>query len=226
MSEQATTTAGATTEAPAGATTTTTQTKEESGKGAATTTTDVVSRADLQRALDDLHRFKKEAETLRAEQTAQRDAKMKAENQWKEYAETKEREAKEATEKAKKLQDSFLNNQKYNALMAKTQALGILPAALSDLESLDLEDIRIETTSTGKINVLGVDVFAERIKSTKPHWFGTPAAPNVNASGQRVQDNPSTVTAKMVMDAERDGKKTGDMSTYHKLLKQFQTQKR
>ena len=129
MSEQATTTAGATTEAPAGATTTTTQTKEESGKGAATTTTDVVSRADLQRALDDLHRFKKEAETLRAEQTAQRDAKMKAENQWKEYAETKEREAKEATEKAKKQQGAPHTNQTYNAPLAKTQGRGTHPDA-------------------------------------------------------------------------------------------------
>lgn len=184
-----------------------------------------VSRADHERALADLNRFKKAAEKAAQEKKEAETARLKKENDYKTLAEQKEQEAKEAREEADRLKSSYVNDRKFNAVRQQCDALGLRPEAISDLESLDLEDIQIETTSTGKINVLGADRFAKALKAKKPHWFADKAAPKVNTNGQRILDSGDTLTAKDLLKLQAEGQKSGDMSKYHEAHKKFQQQR-
>lgn len=187
---------------------------------------ELVSREDHERALADLHKFKKEAEKLKTEREAEKTAKLKEENRWKELAEQNEQEAKTAREEAARIKDSYVNGKKYSAVQEKCMALGLRPEAVSDLEMLDLADIPIETTSTGKINVLGADKFAERLKTLKPHWFAEKKAPSINADGTRVvESNDGQITVAQLLAEEAKGKKSGDLSGYYALHKKYLTQR-
>ncbi len=184
-----------------------------------------ISRADHDRALADMHKHKREAAQLRQEKKDAETARLKESNDWKTLAEQKEADAKLARDEADSLRSTYVNDRKYNAVHAKCVALGIRPEALSDLESLDLADIAIETTSTGKINVLGAERFAAALKSKKPHWFDGKAAPRVNTNGQRVIDSDSALTATDLLKAEAEGRKSGDLSKYYDMHKKFQQQR-
>lgn len=197
----------------------------KSGEKDADPNDDRVSRADHERAVADMHKFKKEAEKARQEKKEAAEARMKDQNQWKEIAEAKENEAKEARAEAEQIKISYLGEKKFNAVRSKCEALGIRPEAISDLEALDLADIAVETTSTGKINILGADKFATRLKATKPHWLSDKAAPKVNTNGQRVLDTGDAITARDLLKLETEAKKSGDSSKYHEAFKKFQQQR-
>jgi hypothetical protein len=191
------------------------------GKGAK----DYVSRADHERALADLNKYKKAAADAARKEKEAETTRLKEQNKWKELAETNEREAKEAREEANKIKGSYVNERKFNAVRSKCEALGLRAEALTDLEMLDLEDIQIETTSTGKINVLGADKFATQLKTRKPHWFAEKKAPSVNTNGARILDSGDAITAKDLLSAEKEGRKSGDLSKYYELHKKFQQQR-
>lgn len=183
---------------------------------------DTVAREDHERALADLHKYKKEAAKYKESLEADKVNRMKEQNQWKETAQHWETKAKQMESESEQVKTSYLNEKKYNALHAAASKFNLRPEAISDLESLDLSEIQIETTSTGKINVLGADKFAERLKTLKPHWFQDKSAPNVNTSTQRVHDQSATVTPQMALDAQ----KKGDVAEYNRLVKQLQMQNR
>jgi len=187
---------------------------------------DVVARADHDRAIADMLKFKAEAATLKAEKEAAETTRMKASNQWKEIAEAKEKEAETLKADNKRMQDSYLGDKKFNAVQAKCLALGLRAEAASDLEMLDLDAVTIETTSTGKVNVLGVDKFAERLKTLKPHWFADPKQTKINSDGTRViEGGNGLLTPADLLAAEKEAKKTGDHTKYYNLHKQYQTQR-
>lgn len=198
---------------------------ENDAGGAGDDGNDTVSRADHKKALADLHKYKAEARKLKKEQDDAKAARMKDEGRLKELAELKENEAKEAREEADRLKESFVSEKKFNVVQAECQKLGIRPEALSDLEGLDLGDVQIETTSTGKINVLGASKFAARLKSLKPHWFQDVKTTKVNTGGNRVLDSEDgNITPAMIYEAEKAGRKSGDMSEYNKLHSKFRQQ--
>ncbi len=197
----------------------------EKAKAAKSKADDKVERADHERALADLQKYKKEAKALKDEKDKAATEKLKAENKWKEIAEANETKAKEADERAEKLQGSFLEGKRFDAARLACEKLGIRAEAVGDLDALDLKDIQIETTSTGKINVLGADKFAERLKTLKPHWFTDKRKPNVNTRGNTVVDSDGPITAQQIVEAEKAGRKSGDMKPYYDLHKQFQNQR-
>lgn len=203
-------------------TTPTTETDPPPAKPAASTET--VSREDHERALADMHKFKKEATELKAREKTAADEKLKAESKWKELAEAKEKEASDAKTESERLRTSYVDEKKFSAVHAKALALGLRPEAASDLEMLDLAQIQVETTSTGKINILGADKFAERLKTLKPHWFDKPK-PKVNGGNSKVLDSSDPISAQDVMAAEKEGRKSGDMTKYQETFKKFQQQR-
>lgn len=187
---------------------------------------ETVSRAEYMKARDDAERYRKQIEKAKADQDVEKAAKLREQNQHKELADKFEQELKEEREKNAKLIFATTEQAKFSALKDKCAALGIRPEAVADLEMLDLGPIQVETTSTGKTNILGADKFAERLKTLKPHWFADPKAPNVNPSNPRVIDsNTGPVTAEMIYAAEKEGRKSGDMSKYNEMFKKFQTQR-
>lgn len=200
--------------------------EQGAGKGNEGKGDDHVTRADHDRALADMQKYKRENEKLRAEKADEKSAKLKEEKRFEELAAAKEQEAKEAREEADKVRNSFLGEKKFNTVRSAAEKLGLRPEAVSDLETLDLSTIQIETTSTGKINVLGADKFAERLKTLKPHWFAPKQTQKVNTNGTRVLDTDGgEITTRMIMEAEAAGKKAGNMAAYQEMVKKYQQQR-
>lgn len=195
------------------------------GKGGKKVPAETVTREAHDKALADMHKYKKEAKELREREEKAKTDKLKADNQWKELAEANEKKAKEADERSEKLQNSYLSDRKFNAARAACEKLGLRPEAVEDLDALDLGEITVESTSTGKINLLGAEKFAERLKTTKPHWFSDKEGPNVNTGSTRVRDSNGPVTAQQILKAEAEGRKSGDMSGYKALIGKFNQQR-
>lgn len=185
---------------------------------------EVVSKADHERALADMHKFKRELEKMKTDKETEKTAKMKEQQQWKELAEAKEREASELKSSNDRLQQSYLNEKRFTALKSACEKLGLRAEAAPDLDLVDISEVQIETTSTGKINVLGAEKFAERLKTVRPHWFADKSAPSVNTSGARVIDTGGVITPEMLINAEKEGRKKGDLSEYTSLHQKYRSQ--
>jgi len=108
--------------------------------------------------------------------------KMKAANQWQELADKYKRE-KEAVEKQHNdFRGYFVQEKKLETIKREALRAGIREEAIHDLDILDTSMVEIETTSTGKINVLNADQFVEGLKSSRPYWFKNQNAPNINTN--------------------------------------------
>lgn len=180
---------------------------------------ELIPKKELERTLSDLHKYKQQAKELAEKQKNLELAQMREKQEWQKIAEVKEREAIEFREKYEAMQSAHVFDRKYSAVRDAALKAGIRAEAISDLELLPLNDVQIETTSTGRVNVLGVDDFIRKIKTTRPHWFGTSAA-RINS------DTPEVVTGKKatyedLIAAEKEAKKTGDYSNYKKMLLEF-----
>lgn len=177
---------------------------------------------------DDMHRFKEENRKLAEELKSLRDKDMRDKEQWKEFGSAKEQEANEWKSKYDALSKSIMERAKLTAVKEQAMKLGLVESAYEDLELLEMRDVVVETTSTGKVNVIGAKSAAERIKSLKPHWFSdkpkVPTVNNLNPEVRRAQDRATTYQdlAKL----EEEAKKTGDYTEYHKRIKELKTQKR
>lgn len=169
---------------------------------------DFVSRKDHQRAIEDMHKFKKLAlekdEALKKLETA----KLVEKEQYKDLWEKSEKEKADAIEESSKIKSAYFNGQKFSALKAECAKLGILDSAVSDLDMVDLSEIRTETTSTGRINVLNAKEIAEDIKRRRPHWFGNPGAGKVNTQVPQVVSGEKGSLMDIVKRAEDQWKKT------------------
>jgi hypothetical protein len=189
--------------------------------------TTTINPADHQRAIDDMLKHKTRAAELEQQLKAASDAKLKESNDYKTLSEQRETEVATLKAENKRIQDAIVEEKRTTALKSKLTSMGlqIRPEAESDLEALDLSGLRIETTSTGKINVLGVGEFAERLKAAKPHYFADKVAPNVNTTGARVLDSGGVITPQDLIAAEREGRKTKNMGPYQELMKKYQQQR-
>lgn len=207
---------------------TTATVQQSTGTGAPDAGIDPKTKAEI---LQDLTKWKSKArETeaelarLKSQAEEQKMAELRAKEQWKTIAEQREIEAKSAREQAERIQSSYINEKKYSAVRDAVGRLGLRPEAVADLDLVALDDVVIETTSTGKLNVLGAESFAERLKASRPHWFAAPSAPNVNTNGVRVLEPNGPVTPSMIIEAEKAGKKSGDMTQYRDLMKRYRAQ--
>jgi hypothetical protein len=189
---------------------------------------------DHDRALADLHKYKGKATELEQRLTAiererenEKTRKLQEQGEFKTLAEQYQKERDDAKKEADTLKSAYVDDKKFDKVRAACEKLGLRSEAIADLEMLDLNGVSVETTSTGKIIVHGADKFAEAVKAKKPHWFTGPKAPNVDTNGTRVLDGSAggTVTARDLLNAETEGKKSGDMSKYRKLFAQYQAQR-
>jgi hypothetical protein len=179
---------------------------------------------DLERALRDLHKFKRLAAERDEELKASKVNELKRQEKWEELAKQYEQEASTERERASKLESGIQYDRKYNAVKDLALASGLRKEALSDLELLEFDDIELELTSTGRVNVLNADRAVERLKQSRPHWFGNRKASfNANDPGIVGATQISFADIKKAEDAAR---KSGDYAPYEKVLKQFREQKR
>jgi hypothetical protein len=148
---------------------TTVEKTENSEAAPKETPAEVVAREDHERALNDLHKFKKQAKENEEKLKQFELAKLKESENYKAISEIKDKELTEYKEKYETLSNHLVFNKKYDAVKTVAIKAGLLD--VNDLEGLDFSAIAIETTSTGNVNVLGVDSFVTNLKNKKPHWF-------------------------------------------------------
>lgn len=204
---------------------TTTDTSASSESAGSTNTQDaMVPKSELDRVLKDMHKYKATAKELESKVKTSEEQKLKEQEDWKEYAEIKEKEAQEAIQASDRLRESYVNEKKFSAIREAAMKAGIHQNAVSDLELLSLDSVVLEMTSTGKSNVLGADQFVSSLKTLKPHWF-TSVKTNVNSSIPGVQSS-EPITAAQLVKASKDAEKSGDYTAYQNLNRQYQQQQR
>lgn len=176
----------------------------------------------MAKALADLQKYKAKVQELETAREQDRINKLRESEKWKELAEEYRTKAEEFENKNKTLSQSMIFDKKYSAVKAAALAAGLRKEAISDLELIDLDGVDIETTSTGRVNVLNVEKAVEDIKATRPHWFGRKGSginstePDVVSGGEIKYDD--------IVKAEEKAKKTGDYAPYKSLLMRFQEQ--
>jgi len=180
-------------------------------------------KSEMDHVLKDLHKFKAQAKDLEEKLKAKETEDLKISQRWKELAEIKERENSELKTKLDTKDKMIVDDKKFSALKDSALKAGLRKEALADLELVGLEDIAIETTSTGRINVIGADVAVERLKTMRPHWFSSTQAPSINLNQPGVTQG-SLLTKQDVFKAEDEAKKTGDYTKYKAVLEQFRKQ--
>lgn len=185
---------------------------------------EVVPKSELQKALDDLMKFKKQARELEGKIKDREMQELTQKQEWEKIAKIKEQEAQAAIEKANMLESSFLNQKRFDALKSAALAQGIRKEALNDLELIDFnDDVAIETTSTGRINVVGADSAIKKLKAQRPYWFGkSMGAVNTDSPGETTSQ---AVTLDAVMKAQDKARKTQDWTEYKKVFAAYRQQK-
>ncbi len=176
---------------------------------------------------NDMHKYKEAAQKSADALKKLEDEKLQKNEQWKEYAAAKEKEANDYKQKYELVNSSILERSKLSKVKEECAKLGLIDAAYEDLEALDFKDVIVETTSTGRVNVMGAKSAAERLKSLKPHWFSDTRVPNVNGKVPDVRNTPpGSVTAAEIVKLEAEAKKTGDFTEYRKKLVEYKMQKK
>lgn len=165
----------------------------------------------VQQSIDRKKKIKELEDQLRAKD----EALAKTQNDYKTLYETEKTSREAAEGENSRIKESLVMEKKWSAVESAAVKAGIRDDALDDLSRLPLSEVLVETTSTGKINVLGVEQFIAKLKAKKPHWFETrntrlnPDTPTVNG-GKRISWDD-------VAKARTEANKTGDWTKYKKL---------
>jgi hypothetical protein len=179
-----------------------------------------------QRALDDMHKFKSRASDLESKLNAIEEERLREKQDFKALADKYKAEAEANGGKLREVNALIERSQKFSTLERVAVEAGIRPEAIDDLESLDLKDLQLETTSNGRFMVNGAKEFVDDLKSRKPHWFRKDKLPTVNPGGGGAKaPGDGKVTPRDVLDAEkkvRAGKMTKD--EYHSVFRRYTTQ--
>lgn len=195
------------------------------GDGNASGAGDTVKKSDYERMKADMLKFKKQARDL---EKKDKDAQLKAlkeKQDWQKIAQLKEKEANEEKEKNNRLLGSIISDKKISAIRTAAIKEGLLDSASDDLELISWDDVEVETTSTGRINVHGAEDAVKKLKSLKPHWFGKPGAKfNGKIPGAKEGDGEGLVSIEKLNKLEKEAKESGDYSAYEKAFKTFQRQ--
>jgi len=189
---------------------------------------ETVSKADLKRALDDMHANKRRADEAEARLKAIETDSLEKGQQYKTLWEQEKKKREEAEVEAKKTLGWAMNTHRFGEVKAKALQAGLRKEAVNDLELIDMEDVPVETTSSGRFIANGVNEKVERIKADKPHWFTQPSPPNINPGGSGAPPTGGAATGKTTISdlqlAERNmrmGKvsKSDYEATYRKYCK-------
>lgn len=183
----------------------------------------VVPREAYEKVMADLHKYKKQVRTFE-QTTKEKDlAALKEKQDWQKIAEIKEREAKEATEARDNLTRTIVQTQKHAAIKEQALKSGILETALDDLELLNWNDVKVETTSTGRIVVDGAEDAISRLKTLKPHWFGK-STTNVNSRVPSIDKKTDIVKTDDLVKMRKEAMKSGDYSAYEAAFNKYKKQ--
>lgn len=94
--------------------------------------------------------------------------------------------------KTETLKEGLLYSEKHRAVFSELKSLGLRDEAERYLENEDLKDIEVETTSKGRINVLGAKDWALDYKEKNKIFFDLGKNPKINSSDGRSGGRPGS----------------------------------
>lgn len=192
---------------------------DSSGKNGKGGSEGTVSRADHERALNDLKRFKSDNRKLsedfanfKKQYEEEKAEQLRKKKDYEGLYSTESERSKQLSGEVQTLRQQLEErdrqrdqNARLNAVQTAALAMGLRQEAIEDLQALDMDDqVSVEVTSSGRILVRGHKDFAERLKASKPHWFTDPKAPGVNSGGGGAPPGKGKVTAEDCYKADRD----------------------
>lgn len=187
-----------------------------------------VSWEEHQRALADMHRFKRERADLETKLGDAESKTLREKEDFKGLYEREKVERERLAEENKKLTRFTVNTHRFNEVLREAKKEGLKNER--DLELVDLEDVDVEATSSGRFLVKNASDKVQRLKSERPHWFGTTPAPTVNGGGGGSPSNANPggekkLTANDVAEAGRKAKR-GQISKdeYHRIYRAYAQQ--
>lgn len=189
-----------------------------------------VSRADHQRAVNDMLRFKTKARSLESTvgdlQRQIEELRTKGDQgggdgktDWKALYERTKGELETERTKGGELKTSVVYNERYRAVLPLLQEAGLRKDAVTLLDKETLDDLEIEATSNGRFIVHGAESYVDEFKKRYPYAFNQKKAPNVNAGGGRGgSGGTGSWNPTKLYNLERECKRKGDMSPYHRAV--------
>lgn len=183
----------------------------------------------LEKALADIQKIKTRNSELENRIKSNDMKQMQDNDEWQKIAKLKEEEANDWQQKYNGLSQAFVDNKKLEAITSEARNQGIRKEAIPDLDQdAILSSLAVETTSSGRVNILGADRVVMGLKASKPHWFGSRTT-NLNIDNPKViEGDSSTVTVEDVQKAERLYKKTGsaeDKRNYETIFWKYRNKK-
>ena len=187
-----------------------------------------VSWKDHKRAIDDLHKYKNKAADFEKRLNDLETQKLEENENWKGLAERSKADAEKWKTQAEENKSLFVNTQKFSAVRKFAAEAGLKSEAYDDLDLLDLNNVVVETTDSGRYVVHGAKDFVAELKQKRPHWFQSKTPPNVNSGGGNdVPPGNKEYTSADVIEAERQYK-IGKISReqYHKIYTAYCSQRK
>lgn len=185
----------------------------------------VVSKEAYEKVVQDMHKFKKLVKDFEQKQKQTELQALKEKQDWQKIAELKEKEAQEALEQKEMLKKAVITDKKMSAIRTAAMKAGVLDSALDDIDLLNWNDVEVETTSTGRINVVGADEAVKRLKTLKPHWFGKTVS-KINGKVPEAKGESGLVTLEKLNKLRKEAMKSGDYSAYKPAFEAYQAQKK
>lgn len=202
------------------------QTQEPNSGQNQNDTSKAIRPEDHKRAIDDLLKYKAEAQDLRKRLDSEEVTRLREKEDFKTLAEREKKRADEVEERLRK-RDAFYNNEtKLAAVKQAALKAGIRAEAESDLPLLSLEGVTVEVTNQGRFIVHGAEAYIEDLKRQKPHWFKTTKAPTVNSGSTSNSTpagsfDPENLTPEKLLEAE----KKLPREKFHELFRRYQQQR-
>jgi hypothetical protein len=186
--------------------------------------TKVVSKTEFDKVMADMHKYKKALREIESTKKQQELQSLKEKQEWQKIAELKEAEANQEREERTKLTKAVVTDKKMSAIREAAMKAGVLDTALDDIDLLNWNDVEVETTSTGRINVIGADDAVKRLKTLKPHWFGKSVGKVNSKIPETTKQNSDVVTLEKIIKLRKEAVQSGDYSAYEPAFKQYQAQ--
>lgn len=142
--------------------------------------------------------------------------KLKSQNNYKSLWEKEKERADGYHNEVQKVKDSYISGLKESAIETAAIKHGIDPEYMHFLKGSSESEVQFETTSTGKVNILGADDFVERFKTQYPKMFMDKKMPTMNTSSgnysEQKQLTPDEILALQ---------KKGDIEGYNREVKKL-----
>lgn len=201
----------------------------DTGGTSGATNETVVPKADHDRALKDLHRFKTQAREANDRISALEETieslkaqGLKENNDYKALYEATKAKLDEATQKATSLKENVIYSERYRAVLPALQKAGLSPEASKLVEYADLSLLEVEPRN-GRFEVHGIDTFVEAFKIEHPYAFRSKAPATVNSGGATPPATRGTTdwTPAKLFAFEKECKAKGDMEPYRQAYKAY-----